>query len=245
MRSVSGNSWEEIVNNKRIVEKIKNDFGFNDIVSKIIVSRKFSHTEIELINNKIDIFNPFIKKGDFKIGLRVLNQTLKKNEKILIIGDYDVDGCVSTSLLIKFFKIINANFEFYIPNRFKDGYGASLNLVKKLLKKKPSLIMMVDCGSNSSDVANYLKSKKINSIVIDHHEIYEPYPNFDCLLNPQKESDYDVYNYICSTTLIYFFIDYFIKDNNLQINFKDNLIYVLLSTICDVMPIRNLNKIIS
>ena len=95
--------------------------------------------------------------------------------------------------------------EYYIPNRFKDGYGASLSFIKKIVKKKPDLIIMVDCGSNSHDSINFLNSKKIKSIVIDHHDIYKPYPNCNCLINPKKECDYNEFDYFCSSTIVYFF----------------------------------------
>ena len=136
MQSVSGKNWEEITVNKIIVEKLRNDLGFDEILSKLIISRKFNSTEVELIHNKLDISNPFIKKKDFQIGIEVLHKALENRDRILIIGDYDVDGCVSTSLLLKFIKLINKKADFYIPDRFTDGYGASLNLIKKLTKKK-------------------------------------------------------------------------------------------------------------
>ncbi len=244
MRSVSGKNWEEIKVNKRIIEKLKNDLGFDELLSKLIISRKFNQTEIDLIRNRLDIFNPFIGKNDFQKGMEVLANALENKDKILIIGDYDVDGCVSTSLLLKFFKHINKTADFYIPDRFIDGYGASLSLIKKLIKKKPNLIIMVDCGSNSLEATEYLKSKNIKTIIIDHHDINKPYPVVDCLINPKKKVDYQNYDYLCSSSLTYFFIDYFIQKKKLNINFKSNLIYVLLATVCDVMPMRDLNKII-
>jgi single-stranded-DNA-specific exonuclease len=245
MNSVSGNNWEEIAINQRIIEKVKNDFGFSEILSRLIISRKFDQNEIDLINNDVQLSNPFIGKEDFKIGIKILSEVIKKKQRVLILGDYDVDGCVSSSLFINFFNLINNPVDFYIPNRFKDGYGASLNLIKKLSKKKPELIIMVDCGSNSTEAIKYLKSKNIKSIIIDHHEIYRPYPKCDCLINPKKVTNYDNYDYLCSSALTFFFIDYSIKLLSLKIDFKHNLSYVLLATICDVMPLRGLNKILA
>ena len=245
MYSISGNNWEETFVSKRIIDKVKNDLNFSEVLSKLIISRKFNQTEIDSINNNIEIFNPFTKNKDFENGQKIIEEIIKKDQKTLIIGDYDVDGCVATSLFVNFFKSINKKIDFYIPNRFSDGYGPNISMIKKLIKKKPKLIIMVDCGSNSVDIIKFLKSKNIETIIIDHHEIYKPYPNLRCLINPKKECDYNKYDYLCASTLVYFFIDHIIKKNKFNINFKNNLIYVLLATICDVMPLRKINRIIA
>ncbi|MBD1140708.1 DHH family phosphoesterase [Pelagibacterales bacterium SAG-MED39] len=245
MLSVSGKNWEEIKVNHRILEKIKNDYNFSDILSKLIISKNFSSTEISSITNDIKISNPFLKNNDFEVGKKIIDETISKNKKILIIGDYDVDGCISTALLKIFFSHLNKEVNFYIPNRLKDGYGASITLIKKLTKIKPDLVIMVDCGSNSLESIKYLKSKNIETIIIDHHEVFNPYLKIKCFINPKKDCDYKIYDYLCSSSLVYFFIDNYIKKKKLNIRFENNLIYVLLATVCDVMPIRKLNRIIA
>ena len=186
MYSVSGKNWKEISINQRIIDQIKSDTKFSDLVSKIIISRKFNNLELLSLNNSIELFNPFNQEKDFHLGHKILKDALELNEKIVIIGDYDVDGCVSTSLFINFFKMIKKEVEYYIPNRFSDGYGANLKLIKRIVKKKPNLIIMLDCGSNAVDTIRFLNSKKIKSIIIDHHELYKPYPKSSCLINPKK-----------------------------------------------------------
>ena len=245
MHSVSGNYWEEMSVNKRMTDKLENDLDYPPLISKLILYRNFDPFEIDLINKKIQIYNPFLKINDFEKGQKILEESISNNDKIMIIGDYDVDGCVSTSLFVNFFKLINKEADFHIPNRFNDGYGASLNLIKKIVKKKPDLIIMVDCGSNSIETIDYLKSKKIKTLIIDHHEIYKPYPKADCLINPKKECDYNEFQYFCSSALTYFLIDFFIRKKKLVKRFDDNLIYVLLATICDVMPLRKINRLIA
>ncbi len=245
MLSVSGKNWKEISVTKRIIEKVTVDNNFSNLVSKIIVSRKFNNLELTSINSSIELFNPFTNQKDFKKGHKILSDSIRNNEKILIIGDYDVDGCVSTSLFMNFFKMIKEKAEYYIPNRFTDGYGASLKLVKKLIKKKPDLIIMLDCGSNSTDSIEYLNTKKIKSIIIDHHEIYKPYPKASCLINTKKDINNNEYDYFCASSLTYFFIHSFFFNKDLKSLFEKNLIYVLLASICDVMPLRNLNRIMA
>ena len=211
MQSVSGKNWEESKINLRIFEKIKSENSFPDIINKLILLRNFNKEEIFNINNKINLINPFLKIEDFENSYNILSKTIKNKDKILIIGDYDVDGIVSTSLFIKFLKILDYQYEFYIPDRLKDGYGASLKLIEKLIKKNPKLVIMLDCGSNSIDVVDFLNQNKVKSIIIDHHDIHNPYPQTKNLINPKKKCDYENFNYLCSASLTYFFIDLFLK----------------------------------
>ena len=245
MESVSGKYWEESKINQRVFEKIKSENNFPDIINKLILLRSFNKEEIFTINNKIKLINPFFKIKDFENSYKALKETIEKKGKILIIGDYDVDGIVSTSLFIKFLKILNYPYDFYIPDRLKDGYGASLKLIKKLIKKKPNLVIMLDCGSNSKDSVDLLNLNGIKSIIIDHHEIYKPYPKTKNLINPKKECDYENFNYLCTASITYFFIDYFLNKEKLKNDFNQNLIYVLLATVCDIMPLRYINRIIA
>jgi len=246
MISVSGKNWEELYANKRLVEKIKIDHGLNDIQSRIILSRNYTSEEIHLINNRIELKNPFYNTKDFLQGCELLNKNLNRQNKILIIGDYDVDGCMSTSLLVNFLKKKNARVNFFIPDRFKDGYGANKDLIKILIKQyDPDLIIFLDCGSNSYEAIEYIKTKKIESLIIDHHNTSNPYPKANVFINPKKKGEYNNFDYLCTTFLTYLFIDLYIKLNKEKILLEQELIYVLLATVADVMPIRGINKILS
>ena len=175
MISISGKSWEEIKTNHRLVEKIKIDNNLNEIQSKIVLSRNYSKEEIYLIKNHIELNNPFQKTKDFLSACELLKNNIKIKSKILIVGDYDVDGCMSTILLVNFLKEIKSDVNYYIPDRFKDGYGASKKLITSLAKKhNPDLIILLDCGSNSFEAINYLREKNIQTLIIDHHNTTEP-----------------------------------------------------------------------
>jgi single-stranded-DNA-specific exonuclease len=245
MISVSGKTWTQQKVNKNLVEKVKQDYGFSYILSHLIISRKYDASEIDGIRNKQKITNLFKDDNDYQKASTLLLEAIRNNENICILGDYDVDGICATSLLIRYFNHINQKHFFYIPNRVSDGYGASKKLFQKLILKRPKLIIMVDCGSTSNEAINYLNQKKIKSIIIDHHDINKPYPKSNVIINPKKNSSDIEKSSLCATSLTYFFIDYLIKKSGSNFKLSNLLIYVLLATICDVMPLRKINKIIA
>ena len=245
MKSVSGKNWVEKKINKNLLEKIKQDFNFNEILAKLIVSRNFDKTEIFNIDNDLEISNIFINNKDFKIAADILIESIDNKEKICILGDYDVDGNASTALFVRFFEFIKHPYFYYIPDREKDGYGASIKIFEKLILKKPKLVIMVDCGSTSNDAINFLNKKSIKSIIIDHHEINKPFPRSNIIINPKKNDGYEKYSNLCATALTYFFLDLVIKKKNYAYKLNNYLIYVLLATVCDVMPLRKINRILA
>ena len=245
MISVSNKNWEETKINKNRVEKLKQDYNFSEILSKLIISRNFSLEEIHLIENKLILSNIFQKNLDYRDSIKLTLNAINNREIICILGDYDVDGSVATSLFVRFFENINYPHFYYIPDRIKDGYGASKKLLKKLILKKPKLVIMVDCGSTSTDAINFLNENNIKSLVIDHHEINEPYPKANVIINPKKNNGYIKYDYLCAASLVYFFLDILSQKIKTTIKISDYLIYVLLATVCDVMPLRNLNRLIA
>jgi single-stranded-DNA-specific exonuclease len=187
MISVSGKKWEKQKVNKNLVEKIKQDYDFGNILSNLIISRNYDASEIYGIKNNQKLINKFKDDYDFQKASLILFDTIKNNENICILGDYDVDGTCATSLLARYFNHINQKHFFYIPDRVNDGYGASKKLFQKLILKNPKLVIMVDCGSTSNEAIEYLNKNNIKSIIIDHHEINKPYPKSNALINPKKK----------------------------------------------------------
>jgi len=245
MKSVSGKNWVEKKIDKNLLEKTKQDFNFNELLAKLIISRNFDKTEIFNIDNDLEISNIFINNKDFKIASDILIESINNKEKICILGDYDVDGNASTALFVRFFEFIKHPYFYYIPDREKDGYGASIKIFEKLNLKKPKLVIMVDCGSTSNDAINFLNKKNIKSIIIDHHEINKPFPRSNIIINPKKNDGYEKYSNLCATALTYFFLDLVIKKKNYAYKLNNYLIYVLLATVCDVMPLRKINRILA
>ena len=245
MISVSGKKWEQKKNNKNLIEKLKQDYDFSEILSKLIILRNFDNDEINSIDNDLKLNNIFLKNHDYEKSIELVSNIINIKENICILGDYDVDGSAATSLFVRFFQSINHPFFYYIPDRGKDGYGASKKLFQKLILKKPKLVIMVDCGSTSNEAVAFLNDNKIKSLIIDHHEINKPYPEANAIINPKKDNGYIEYDYFCATTLVYFFLDLLSQKIKSKIQMSDYLIYVLLATVCDVMPIRKLNRLIA
>jgi single-stranded-DNA-specific exonuclease len=245
MISVSRKKWIEKKINKNSIEKIKQDFNFSDIISKLIISRNFDINEINSIKNSFPIINNFTKNKDFINATSVLEKCINNKDLICILGDYDVDGTASTSLFAKFFNHIKHPYFFFIPERERDGYGPSKLIFEKLILKKPKLIIMVDCGSTSNQSVEYLNRNNIKSIIIDHHEINKPYPKSNVIINPKKNMNIFLKDYYCATTLSYFFLEILVKKIKSSFNISNYLIYVLLALVCDVMPLRKINRYIA
>ena len=145
-------------------------------------------------------------------------------------------------MLMVLFQHINHSYDFYIPDRTSDGYGLSENLLQKLKNRLTDLVIIVDSGSKSHNAINYLNELKIKSIIIDHHEISKPFPKSTVLINPKKNTEnYNQIN-LCASALVYFLIDIIKKELDLDISTKLNLFLTALATICDVMPLRGLNR---
>ena len=187
MISISGRKWEQKEINQNLVDKLKQDHKFSDILSKLIISRNFDNDEIATIDNDLNLNNVFLNNDDFKQSIKLVVDSINCNEKICILGDYDVDGSAATSLFIKFLESVNHPFFYYIPDRQRDGYGATKILFQKLILDKPKLIIMVDCGSTSNEAIDFLNENKIKSLIIDHHEINKPFPNANSIINPKKK----------------------------------------------------------
>ena len=245
MISVSGKIWTQQKVNRNLVEKVKQDYGFGDFLSQLIITRNYDTSEIYGIHNNQKLINIFKDDKDYLKASLILLNSINNNENICILGDYDVDGACATSLLVRYFSHINQKHFFYIPDRYEDGYGATKKLFQKLISKKPKLVIMVDCGSTSNEAIDYLNQLNIKSIIIDHHEINKPYPKSDAVINPKKEVIKKENSLLCATALTYFFIEILVKKTKSNFKLSNFLIYVLLATICDVMPLRKINKIIA
>ena len=243
MISVSGKEWKEHKIPKRLIDKYSNDFDISVNLSKFYLSRNFDKEDIlikEAIDNNLNIFS---KNKDFLSASKMIADIIHNKQKTLIFGDYDVDGISSITILSSFFRYLNHPFKYVIPDRFVDGYGPNIRLLNQNLDKEIDNIIFLDCGSNSHDVINYLKRNNIKTIIIDHHIVNNfDIPKSDILINPKKDKVLIDENNVCTATLTFFLVDIINKKINSKFKLSDYFIFCLISTICDVMPLRGFNR---
>ncbi len=246
MKSINGVNWKKNIVPERLILKNKQDYNISYLLSKIFLDNKYNEEEIQnsIFNfSKTDII---YQNEDFKRASTFVIDCIKKKKKILIFGDYDVDGYSSTYLLYDYFSNINIDCDFYIPDRFLDGYGPNTSLLNKLINKKNyGLVFFVDCGSNSYDEIMLLESFGLKTIIIDHHQIHKKnkFKN-TVIINPLKKLVIDQDSYFCATSLVYFFIKYLFNDMKVKkkINLDKYLFFSAIATICDQMPLRGTNR---
>ena len=254
--SISGKNWILRKYNQKDLTFIKDNFFLDEITSKLLSIRNIKKEEINsFLNPSIKNFlpNPNILVDMKKSTLRTV-EIISKKEKIGIFGDYDVDGASSTALLGNYFSHLDLDYEIYIPDRKKEGYGPSVKSFKELILKKVKVIFTVDCGTLSYEAINYAKKNNIDVIVLDHHQSEIKLPDAYSIVNPNRLDDKSNLEYLCAAGVSFMFLvslnrelrsmNWF-NDNNVKepnlINFLD---LVSLATICDVVPLRGLNRAI-
>ena len=248
MKSVNGLEWQISYVPERLIIKNKQNYNISYLLSKIFLDKKYTDEEIYYSINKSQKKEVNYLNKDFIAASNFIKNCVKKRKKILIFGDYDVDGYSSTYLLFDYFNKLNIDCNYFVPNRALDGYGPNVDLLKKLIKPNNyGLIIFVDCGSNSTNEINYLESKNIASIIIDHHQIYNNTNyNNSIIINPLKSLKINNYFFLCATSLVFFFIKYLMNTFkiNKKIDLNKYLFFSAIATICDQMPLRDYNKYI-
>ena len=179
-------------------------------------------------------------------------ETIKARQKIGIFGDYDVDGASSTAILVKYFKEIGVDSEFYIPDRKTEGYGPSIKGFSELISKNVNMIFTVDCGTLSFDAIGYAKEKNIDVIVLDHHQSEVNLPKAYSVVNPNRFDEKSNLQYLCASGVTFLFLvslnkylrlsKWFEKNSLKEPNLLDYLDLVSLGTVCDVVPLIGLNR---
>mgnify|MGYP001336315809 CR=1 FL=1 len=254
--SVSGKKWILKKINKEDLIFIKETFSLDDITSKLLSIRDIKKEEIDsFLNPSIKNFlpNPNNLIDMEKSTLRTV-EAISNNEKIGIFGDYDVDGASSTALLGNYFNELNLNYEIYIPDRKKEGYGPSIKSFTELIKKNVKIIFTVDCGTLSFDAINFAKEKEIDVIVLDHHQSEIKLPNAFSVINPNRLDDKSDLQYLCAAGVSFMFLvslnralrskKWFNNNDINEPNLIDYLDLVSLGTVCDVVPLIGLNRAI-
>ena len=180
----------------------------------------------------------------------LISKLIIKKRKIGIFGDFDVDGITSTSIICLFFEQIKNPFEFYIPDRIREGYGPNIEAFKELQEKNCELIITVDCGITSNDVIQKAKDLNITTIIIDHHAQFSTLPDAKYIINPNQSDDKSGLNNLAAVGVVFLFLISLkrkLKKKNFFNNVNEpNLIELLdlvaLGTVCDQVKQDLINR---
>jgi len=184
-----------------------------------------------------DIPTPNNFKDIHKATSRIKTAILNK-ETITIVGDYDVDGVVSTTIMVDFFQKINVKIDYIIPNRFKHGYGLSPKIVDMI---DSGLVITVDNGISAVPAALKLKEKGIDLIITDHHTVGEQIPYAYAIINPKQEDCNFEFKDICGAQVAWYLCAAIKKELNLDVKMTEFLDLLCVAIIADIMPMTALN----
>jgi len=227
---------------KGTIQSLKKDLKIDDFICSLLLQRqvnslkkaqKFFRPDINLLHD------PFLMKDMKKIVEKIDNS---REERIMILGDYDVDGTTSTAMLYTYFKNINYDVLYYIPDRYNEGYGVSEKAIEYAEKNKVSLIITVDCGIKAINQVQISNSKNIEMIICDHHLPGDQIPNAFGILNPKQKNCKYPFKDLCGCGIAYKLIT---AHNSLLENSIDITVFldfVALATISDMMPLIDENR---
>ena len=252
--SVVGKNWIQKEFDLDEIKFIKENFFLDEIVAKLLSIRKIKKEEINFFLNpsiKNSLPNPY-SLNDMQKAIDRTISCIVSNEKVGIFGDYDVDGATSTAILGNYFRALNLPYEIYIPDRQKEGFGPNEKGFDYLIENGSKLIFTVDCGTLSYLPIEYANTKKIDVIVIDHHQSEINLPKAHSIVNPNRFDDRSELNYLCAAGVCFMFLvalNKRLRENNWFINksidepdLLNFLDLVSLGTICDVVPLVDLNR---
>ncbi len=161
-----------------------------------------------------DLINPFLMK-DMDLAVDRLNDAMGRKERILVYGDYDVDGCTSVALVYKFLRQYYSNIDYYIPDRYDEGYGVSQKGLSYAKETGVKLIIILDCGIKAVKEIEYAKTIGIDFIICDHHMPDETLPPAVAILNPKCEDDAYPFKELCGCGVGFKFMQAFAKNNGI------------------------------
>ena len=192
-----------------------------------------------------DLINPFVMK-DMDIAVERLNDAMGRKERILVYGDYDVDGCTAVALVYKFLRQYYSNIDYYIPDRYDEGYGVSNRGIDYAKQTGVKLIIILDCGIKAIEEIAYAKSLGIDFIVCDHHMPDEQLPNAVAILNPKQDNDPYPFKDLCGCGVGFKFMQAFAKNNGIPFSRLIPLLdFCAVSIAADLVPVVDENRILA
>ena len=240
--------WEFYNSDEKLVDDICEKYNLNKVIGKIIVNRHVVNDEdvrIFITPTRDDFHDPFLFKG-MDIAVDRIIKAINNKEKILIYGDYDVDGITSTTVLKKYLMDRGITVDTYIPNRLHEGYGLNKNAIDTIKERNIDLIITVDCGISAIEEVNYAINLGMDVIVTDHHEVGEKLPNALAVIDAKRKDNTYPFRSLAGVGVVFKLIQ--ALSIKLEIKPEEYLKYldlVCVGTISDIVPLEGENRTIA
>lgn len=240
--------WEYYSSNEKSIEEIIEKFNVNRLLATILVNRGIIEEEKIrkfLEPTRADFYDPFLMP-DMEVATNRVIQAINNNEKIMIYGDYDVDGITSISVLQKFLEERGMKVENHIPNRLEEGYGLNKQAIKEIYDKGYKLMITVDCGISAVEEVEYANSLGMTVIITDHHEPLEQLPNALAVIDAKRKDNTYPFNQLAGVGVVFKVIQ--ALGIKLGLEEKEWLKYldlVCVGTISDIVPLVDENRVIA
>lgn len=240
--------WEICKNNKEQIEKLVKESNLSSLLASILINRNITTLqEVELFLNptRNDFHDPFLMPDMDKAVERIL-KAIKNQEKVIIYGDYDVDGITSITVLKKFLAERGLNVGEYTPNRLDEGYGLNKKAIKTIQEQGYTLMITVDCGISGNEEIAYSMELGMEIIVTDHHEPGEEIPNCIAVVDAKRKDNKYPFNQLAGVGVVFKLIQAI--SIKLGLDAKEYLKYldiVCVGTISDIVPLVDENRVIA
>ncbi|MDL2290267.1 single-stranded-DNA-specific exonuclease RecJ, partial [Paludibacteraceae bacterium OttesenSCG-928-F17] len=245
------NKWvyKQLTNEEEKVQnEIAQNLGISPILARLLVQRgiaTYEEARSFFRPDLSDLHDPFLM-ADMDKAVARLTTAMQQNEKILVYGDYDVDGTTSVSLVYKFLKQFSNNIDYYIPDRYTEGYGISIRGIDYASEQGCKLIIALDCGIKAIEKVNYAKSLGIDFIICDHHTPDVELPDAVAVLDPKREDCQYPYEHLSGCGVGFKLIQAFAQVNNVDFSELIPLLdLVALSIASDIVPITGENRVLA
>lgn len=247
--------WLEVAVDSQIALKLSSDLKISLRLAQLLVQRGLSDVsdaKFFLEPRLKYLKDPFLVVGLYEAVLRI-TQALQQNQKIMVLGDYDVDGITSVTLLVRILRELGLNPTFIVPRRMEEGYGFSQAIIDRALNEmQPHLFIALDCGTNAVEEVAFLKERGIDVIILDHHRSKSALPQNAILVNPHVLDDQEVpWRHLSAVGLVFKLVHGLLKhlrSLNVQkaydINLKNYLDVVAMGTVADLVPLIKENRIL-
>ena len=231
-----------------IKNKLANELSISPVLAKLLVQRgivTFDDARSFFRPDLNDLHDPFLMK-DMDKAVERLTKAMQRNEKILIYGDYDVDGTTSVSLVYRFLVKFYSNLDFYIPDRYNEGYGISIKGIDFAAQNNFKLIIALDCGIKAIEKIKYAKSLGVDFIICDHHNPDDELPPAVAVLDSKRADCNYPYKHLSGCGVGFKLMQAFAMENNIRFEELIPLLdLVALSIASDIVPITGENRILA